>query len=70
MFEDLLEKCVAMHEAFDSLDGLELSGHERSPVKHLRLVESRRRDRESDKKLLRNIVQEVGHGQGDQGPML
>jgi serine palmitoyltransferase len=59
MFEVLREKCQVMQESFDSLEGLELTGDVLSPVKHLRLIESRRKDRESDKKLLRKIVEAV-----------
>ena len=56
MFEDLREKCLVMQESFDSCEGLELSGHVLSPVKHLRLTESRRKTRDEDKKLLKKIV--------------
>ena len=56
MFEDLREKCLVMQESFDSCEGLELSGHVLSPVKHLRLAESRRKTRDEDKRLLKKIV--------------
>jgi hypothetical protein len=59
MFEDLREKCQVMQESFDSCEGLELSGDVLSPVKHLRLAESRRSNRDEDKKLLRAIVAQV-----------
>ena len=61
MFEDLHEKCQVMQESFDSCQGLELSGHVLSPVKHLHLAESRRRSRDEDKRLLRRIVAEVNY---------
>ena len=60
MFEDLREKCQLMQESFDSLEGLELTGHPLSPVKHLRLTEQRSKDHDADRKLLRRIVTEVG----------
>ncbi len=59
MFEELSEKCQLMQESFDSLEGLELTGHPLSPVKHLRLTEQRSKGHDADKKLLRRIVTEV-----------
>lgn len=56
MFEDLRQKCELMQESFDSIDGLELSGDPISPVKHLRLAESKRKNREADLKTLYAIV--------------
>ena len=64
MFEDLREKCQVMQESFDSCEGLELSGHLLSPVKHLRLTESRMKNRDEDKKLLKKIVEKVNCCQG------
>ena len=62
MFTDLREKCQVMHDAFDGIDGLELSGDRLSPVKHLRLAESMRKSQEDDKKLLKKIVIAVSSG--------
>ena len=65
MFEDLREKCQVMEESFDSCEGLELSGHLLSPVKHLRLTESRMKNRDEDKKLLKKIVEKVNCSHGN-----
>ena len=62
MFTDLRDKCQVLHDAFDGIEGLELSGDRLSPVKHLRLAESRRKSREEDKKLLKKLVLAVSCG--------
>jgi serine palmitoyltransferase len=62
MFFELRELCQLMHDAFDGLEGLELCGDPISPIKHLRVAESRRKSREDDRKLLKQIVAAVNHG--------
>ena len=59
MFNELRERCETVHDAFEGLEGLELHGDRLSPVKHLRIIESRRKSIDEDKKLLRKIVLEV-----------
>lgn len=59
MFAELRDRCEAVHDAFEGFGELELDGDRLSPVKHLRVVESRRKSAEEDKKLLRKIVAKV-----------
>lgn len=55
----LARKCELIHHHFDHFQGLELYGHQLSPVKHLRIVNAENLPREDQKKMLKSLVAKV-----------
>ena len=64
MFDVLHENCEIVHDAFNSIHGLELYGDRISPIKHLRMsknlfASSCSNNRQKAKKIMQRIVDEV-----------
>ena len=59
IIEELSVKCELVHSCFENLHGLELHGHRRSPIKHLRIKRPEKFSKEEQKMRLQELVNMV-----------